>query len=175
MFPIKENQMPKKLIVAGENGAPTGVIAFKFEDGTEQTIDVNSLSEEVKFRLMVHGASQKIGDSYAGAKSEPKPVEFAKTSVMETIKQLVDGLWRVTSPGGPRVTDLATAYAQVMGETLEAAVELVGTLNEEEVKALRAKPRIKAALLSIAATRAAEKAAAAVKAAEADEAANQPA
>lgn len=158
--------MPKKLILADEAGKPTGVIQFKFEDSTEQTVDLNSLSDEVKFRLMVHGASQKIGDSYAGAKSEPKPVDFAKTSVAETIKQLIDGLWRVTSPGGPRVTDLAIAYATVMGETQENAVELIGTLTDEEVKALRNKPKIKAALLGIAAKRATEKAAAAQAAAD---------
>lgn len=156
--------MPKKLIVVhGEGhenaGKPTGVIQFTAEDGTVQTLDVNSLSDEIKFRLMVHGASQKVGDSYAGAKAESNPVEFAKASIAETIKQLVEGNWRVTAVGGPRVTDLATVYAQVSGETLEAAVEFVGGMDEDATKALRAKPRIKAALAALAAKRAAEKAA----------------
>lgn len=161
---IGECNMPKKIVLThpeghADAGKPTGVIQFTFEDETVQTIDINSLSDEMKFRLMVHGASQKIGDSYAGAKAEPKPVEFAKQAVGDTIKQLVESNWRVTAAGGPRVTDLATVYAQVSGESIEAAVELVGSLDEAGVKELRNKPKIKAGLLALAAKRAAEKAA----------------
>ena len=119
----------------------------------------------MKFRLIVHGASQKIGDSYAGANKEPKPVEFAKTAVADTIKQLVENSWRVTSSGGPRVTDLATVYAQVSGDSIETAVELLASLSEEDIKVLRNKPKIKAGLLALTAKRAAEKAAAAAEAA----------
>jgi hypothetical protein len=158
--------MPKKIIVATEAGLPTGIIKFLFEDTTEQTVDLNSLTDEMKFRLMVHGASQKIGDSYAGAKSESDPVAFAKTAVSETIDQIVKGLWRVTASGGPRVTDLATVFAKVNGFSIEEAVEFVGGLTDEDVKALRKKPKIAAGLATLAAERAVAKAAAAAKAAE---------
>lgn len=163
--------MPKKQVVMTEAGAPTGVVKFLFEDETSQEIDLNSLSDEIKFRLMVHGASQKIGDSYAGAKAEASPIAFAKESVAETMKQLRDNLWRVTAVGGPRVTDLATAYSIAAGETIEAAIELVGSLDEEGLKALRAKPKIKAQLAIIAARKAQERAEKAIKDAEAAEAA----
>jgi hypothetical protein len=158
--------MPKKIIVATEAGLPTGIIKFLFEDTTEQPVDLISLTDEMKFRLMVHGASQKIGDSYAGAKSEPDPVAFAKTAVSETIDQIVKGLWRVTASGGPRVTDLATVFAKVNGFSIEEAVEFVGGLTDEDVKALRKKPKIAAGLATLAAERAVAKAAAAAKAAE---------
>lgn len=161
--------MPKKQVLVGETGAPTGVVKFLFEDESVQEINLNDLSEEIKFRLMVHGASQKIGDSYAGAAKEASPVAFAKESVDATIKQLIAGDWRVAAVGGPRVTDLATAYSLAAGETLEAAIELVGGLTEEQAKEMRAKPRIKAQLALIAAKRAQERAEKAVKdAAEAD-------
>lgn len=151
--------MPKKVIVLGENNEPTGLIKFTFENGTEQELNVFSLPENIQKRLTVHGASQKIGDSYAGAKGESDPVAFAAQAVAETIKQLVDGLWRVTSPGGPRVTDLATVLAKVQGITVEQAVELIAELDEEQTKQLRNKPKIKAGLLALTAARAAEKAA----------------
>lgn len=163
--------MPKKQIVLDEFQKPTGVIRFLFEDETVQEINVHELNDDMKLRLMIHGASQKGGDSYAGAKAEANPVAFAKEAVADVIKQLREGNWRVTSPGGPRVTDLATVFAQIQGITLEEAVEFIGGLSEDETKALRKKPKINAALLALSAKRAAEKAAKAAEAAEKEDAA----
>lgn len=153
-------------------GKLTGVIRFTFEGQEDVTIDCNALNDEMKFNRLVHGVSQTVGDSYAGAGKEPNPNAAARQFADETVKQLLAGILRASSGGGPRITDLAVAYAKVSGETIEAAIELVEGLNDEESKALRAKPRIKAALLAITAQRAAEKAAAAAKAAEAEEAAS---
>lgn len=166
--------MPKKLIVVdATTNKPTGVVKFTFEDQTEQELDVNSLSDDMKLRLMLHGLSQKAGDSYAGAKNEPKPVEFAKESVAAVFAQLRNNDWRAASSAGPRVTDLATVFAQVNGITVEDAIEFLEASSEDDIKAIKAKPRIKAGLAAITAQRAAEKAAKALKDAEAAEAAEK--
>jgi phage-related tail protein len=151
--------MPKKQVVLNEGGKPTGVIQFTFEDNTVQLIDVNGLSEETKFRAMVHGISQKIGDSYAGAKAEENPLAFAKAACAETIAQVERNEWRAPSAGGgPRVTDLAVALSRATGQTLEASVEYIGTLDENQVKELRGKAKIKAMLATVAAEKAIAKA-----------------
>jgi hypothetical protein len=156
--------MPKKLVVVHPEGSdkagfPTGVIQFTFEDNTVQTIDVNALNEDTKFRALVHGISQKVGDSYAGAKAEENPLAFAKQSAEETIAQILRGEWRAASSGGgPRVTDLAVAFSRVTGKTVEECVEYIGTLDEAQTKELRGKAKVKAALAAITAEKAIAKA-----------------
>jgi len=41
-------------------------VAFSFADGGARIYDANELSAEMLNRLIVHGLSQKLGDSYAG-------------------------------------------------------------------------------------------------------------
>ncbi len=151
--------MPKKQVVVNEAGVPTGVIQFTFEDQSVQTIDVNALDEATKFRALIHGVSQKIGDSYAGAKAEENPLAFSKEACAETIAQVLKGDWRAARESGPRVTDLAHAVARVTGQSLEEAVAFLGTLDEAQTKDLRKKPKIAAALAAIVAEKASAKAA----------------
>ena len=47
-----------------------GVGTFVFGNGTTVSLDVNELSEDQKFNLMMHGLMQKGGDSYASAKGD---------------------------------------------------------------------------------------------------------
>lgn len=152
--------MPKKQVVLTEAGEPTGVIQFTFEDNTVQTIDVNSLDEKTKFRAMIHGISQKVGDSYAGAKTEENPLAFAKTVVEETIAQVLAGEWKAAREGsGPRESDLAKAVSRATGNSLEESIVFVGTLDEAQTKDLRKKPKVAAQLAAIAAEKAVAKAA----------------
>ncbi len=159
----EDRTMTKKVVVMNEAGVPTGVIRFEFDDKTTQEIDVNSLSEATKFRALVHGISQKVGDSYAGAKAEENPLAFAKQAAADTIAQILAGDWKAAREGGPRVTDLATAFksvsdAQGQPITIEEAVAFLGTLDEEQTKAFRKKPKIASALAQIALAKAAKKA-----------------
>ena len=147
-------------------GQLTGVIRFTFEGQEDVTIDVNALSDEVKFNRLVHGVSQTVGDSYAGVKGEADPAAAARAYAAETVKQLLAGILRASSGGGPRVTDLATVFAALNGVTVDEAVEFIGGLDEKQEKELRNKPKIKAQLLALTAKRAAEKAAAALAEAE---------
>lgn len=123
-----------------------------------EALDPNTMAG----RLAIHGASQKIGDSYAGVAKESDPLAMAKANVKDTIAQIYAGTWRVNSTGGgPRVNDLAVAMARVTGEPLEGedgTVAYVAAMSDDDKKAMRKKPKIAAALAAIAAEKAAERA-----------------
>jgi hypothetical protein len=124
-------------------------------------------------RLAIHGASQKIGDSYAGVAKESDPLAMAKANVKDTIAQIYAGTWRVNAGGGPRVNDLAVAMARVTGEPLEGddgTIAFVAAMSDDDKKAMRKKPKIAAALAAIAAEKAAERAKKLAEAAEKEEA-----
>lgn len=149
----------KKKLLRNEAGALTGVIEFTFDDGEVQSFDLANVPEGLHVNLMMHGASQKIGDSYAAASGEADPLAFAKACVKETIAQLYAGEWRATSAGGgPRVTDLAVALSRVTGKTVDEAQAFLDTLDDDGKKAIKGKAKVKAALAVIAAERAAIKA-----------------
>ncbi len=153
-----------------EKDEPIGpAVAIAFPDETVAGIALADLPADVVIRLAVHGLSQKLGDSYASAKSQENPLGWAKNRVAEVIAQLKEGDWRVVTEGGPRITMLAKGLARATGQTLERCVEVItekeDSLDEDGFKAwqkaLRAQPAIKKASADI---RSEEAAAAAVKA-----------
>lgn len=168
--------MKKVIEVNVETNAPTGVITFDMEDGKDPIVfDTSKLDQTAVTRLMLHGASQKIGDSAANAAKQENPVAWAREQVQATVDQLY-GMksfadWRAASGGGgPRVTDLAVALSRLTGKPLEAVVELVEGLTDDQKKEYRAKAKVKAMLASIAAEKAIERAKKAQAAAEAGDA-----
>lgn len=91
---------------------------------------LSDLSKDMLARLALHGLSQKIGDSYAGAADAENPTQYIKDAIRETIQQVVNGEWRVTSPGGIRVSLLARALARATGKTVEEAQAVVDHYSE---------------------------------------------
>lgn len=151
-------------MTAIEDG-PAGVL-IQFPDEASASLKLSDLKPEVVQRLAIHGLSQKLGDSYAGAaKVEGEtPLAFAKRRVAEVIQQLLNGEWRVTTEGGPRVTELAKGLARATGKTVEEAVQALADKqaeldNEEKKKAdnpwkqwsaeLRAQPAVDEAIKAI--------------------------
>ena len=135
-----------------------GLVVFTFDDGTSETFDGSKVSDEIRKRLYLHGASQKCGDSYAGAGDAADPVAYAKEAVRDTIAQLYAGDWRVTGPSGPRVSDLATAIARLKGMSIEEATAIVESLNDDQKKLTKKHPQVAATLAVISAERAAARA-----------------
>ena len=136
------------------------VLSIKFlESDQELSIDINTIPAEIISRLAMHGLSQKIGDSYAGA--EPGESYDRAAAVL---KDLQEGNWSTrVAASGPRTTQLAEALAAATEQTLEAAAARIEQMDDEEKKALRTHPVIKAQLATIKARKAqeaAEKAAA---------------
>ena len=141
-------------------------VTFTFDDETSEVFELGKVSPEIRIHLALHGASQKGGDSYAGASSADDPMEYAKAACRDTIAQLYAGDWRVTAAAGPRITDLATAVARVTGKDLEEVVEVLEGLDEAQKKALRKRPQVAAMLAMISQEKATAKAARLVEAAK---------
>jgi hypothetical protein len=136
--------MPKKAV-----NVEAGSVVFAFEDKSEQTFTLSKVSEEIAARLALHGASQKIGDSYAGAADEADPVAFAKAQVAGVIQQLYDGNWSSGGGGRGTVPTLVIAFAEFSKMELDKAGELIEAMSDDEKKALAKKPKLVAILARI--------------------------
>ena len=127
-------------------------VVFQFDNAGEVTFDLAKCSDEMKLQLMLHGASQKIGDSYASAKSatadlDIDPAEWSREQAAAQVQNLYDGDWTVRGTGtGTGVTDLAVALAEASGQPLEECVEVLATKDKDEKAALRKHPAIEAIL-----------------------------
>jgi len=177
--------MPKKQVVftpATDVAAAQNLVKFTLDlpkdapEGTQAEVivfDLSKLTQETILRLALHGASQKIGDSYAGAKeSGEDPLKYTKEAIEATIKQLEAGDWSVTrtGSGAPRVSILVLALAKVKGITQDEALELVGDLSEDDKKELQKNKKIAAAMAGIRAEQALARAKKAEEAALAEDA-----
>lgn len=82
--------------------------------------DSNDLSDAIKAHLIMHGLSQKLGDSAAGAEDS---AEAAK-SIAATWDVLAKGEWSSRQPAGEKITKkgILDKYAD-MSEAEQAAVK----------------------------------------------------
>lgn len=122
----------------------TGVVSIEFGNGKVVELDTNTCSPEMKTLLMLHGASQKIGDSYAGAKGD---FASAIASAQGVIDQLLAGEW--TSSGeerGPRLAELAEAISRIKNVDVAKAMAAVEKATDEQRKAWRSNAQVKAAI-----------------------------
>ena len=132
-------------------GIEGDVLTITFEDGNVLTTDLNNIPAEIQSRLAMHGLSQKLGDSYAGAETEEA---FGKASGVA--EDLLAGNWSTrVAASGPRSTQLAEALAAATSQPLEAAAAKLETMDDDQKKRLRAHPSIKMELAKIKATKAA--------------------
>ena len=138
----------------------TGVVSFSFGDGETIEVNVNELPANIQSTLLLHGMSQKGGDSYAGAKGN---YAEAKSSLRSVIEALQAGNWGTgrEGEGGPRLGELSAAIARIKGIELDVASAAVEKADEAKRKEWRAHPKIKAVIAQIRA----EKAQAALEAA----------
>lgn len=137
-------------------------VAFVAADGSVLgSIRLADIPAEMRDRLALHGISQKVGDSYAGAAEADNPAAYVADAIKETLKQISENAWRVTQAGGFRVSLLARALARAAGQTPEAAQAVIdhnsqldddGKPSDEGkawLKELRADEAIKSAVAAI--------------------------
>jgi hypothetical protein len=133
-----------------EKSSDGSLVSFKFGNGQELALDVSTLNEDIQLELMLHGALQKIGDSYAGAAGD---YDFAIGNAQKIIDNLVAGAWKATREGSgeakPRTGELAEAIARLKGIEVADAQALVDSLSDEQRKAVRGKDAVKAAVAQI--------------------------
>ena len=133
-------------------------LIFNFGDGTKLEIDLADVPEDTKSDLMVHGATQKIRDSFAGAKGD---YQVAIGAAQRVIEMLQKGEWEARRGGsekGPRVGELAEAIAALKGKDVGEVATSLAALDEEKRKALRKHPQVQAKIAAIRAEKAAKKA-----------------
>lgn len=145
------------------------VVKILLEDGAEMNFDLGSLSPEIVTQLALHGLSQKLGDSYAGAEAAvaegeaESKVGFAKGSLTRVWTQLSAGEWSAKREGTGGIPLLARAIAEVLGIAPEEAAAKLEGMDKETKKKVQGSPKVALALANLkaaAATRAAERAAA---------------
>jgi hypothetical protein len=132
-----------------DKSAEGSVLSFTFGNGTTLTLDVSTLDESIQTDLMIHGALQKIGDSYAGAAGD---YDFAIGNAQKVIDNLVAGVWKAAREAGeakPKTGELAEAIARIKGIELAQAAELVNSLTDEQRKAVRGKDAVKAVIAQL--------------------------
>jgi len=122
-----------------------GTIAFEFATGENEVVDVSKFTAEIQKQLLLHGASQKLGDSYSGEDADKCHSIF--TGVL---KNLVDGNWSARSGGGgARISQLAEALSRAAGEVIEICVEKLSGMDEAQKKTVRDHPAVQAAIAEI--------------------------
>lgn len=103
-------------------------ITFAWADGTETAIDTTMFSDEMQERARMHGYSQKLGDSYSGAKTVAEAQERFNT----VLDGITDGDWtrKGVATGGLWVA----AIAQAVSITVEEALEKWQAMDDETRK-----------------------------------------
>lgn len=143
-----------------------------FTDSDGNVVEVITFDEIRNAGLLeqaaLHGISQKVGDSYAGALKATEglditPEAWSVQQVHENAERIRNGDWNLrTGGGGAAVTDLAVALAEATGSTIEEVSERLATLEGDkgkEIKArLRKQPKVAAILARIKQERADKKA-----------------
>lgn len=131
------------------------VVTFSFGNGQIRSLDLATLSDEMRDNLAVHGALQKIGDSYASAGGD---YAFAMAAADKVIENLQNELWgtaRTTGEGKKASGELASALASLQGKDVAEVTLALEAATDEQKKALRAHPAVKAKVAELRAAKAA--------------------
>ena len=147
---------PKKLKFC-EKTSEGQIVHFSFGNGNKLSLDLSELSEETQNDLMVHGALQKIGDSYSSAGGD---YAFAIAAAEKVIENLKAGLWGTARTGSGEskksVGELATAVAALQNKEVAEVAAALEAATDEQRKAVRSHPAVKAKIAEIRAAKAAE-------------------
>lgn len=146
----------KPQFASKEYDMDTGVVTITFGNGKVVEGDSNQFSDEIRKQLMLHGLSQKMGDSYAGAKGN---YAEAIQSVEDVVEQLRAGVWRAARGEGdarPRLAELAEAIARIKSVPVEAATAAVEKATDDQRKTWRSNAKVRAVIAQIRAEKAAK-------------------
>ena len=121
-------------------------VTFSFATGEEVAVSPKDFSNEIQAQLMLHGLSQKLGDSYSGEDADKCHSIF--TGVLAN---LAEGNWSARAGGGgaPRISQLAEALARETGEDVAKCVETLAAMDDDKKKAVRSHPAIQVQLSQI--------------------------
>jgi hypothetical protein len=129
-------------------------ITFTWADESVTVVDMADLHGSLTTRAMLHGLSQKLGDSYSGAKE----VASAKAAFEDTLDALKAGDWNRKGGGFSSGGIWVEALAQAAEVTLEEALEKWNEMTDETKASIRKQPQVKVAKAEIELARANAKA-----------------
>ena len=134
-------------------GGQARSVVFVLGNGVKVVACLDDYTPEMRERLAIHGLSQKVGDAASGF-SKDRDFHSAFGAMQSVADGLAANSWSNRSGGG--TSDLVQVLAELSEVSLERAQEVVDQMNEEQLKAVRAHKKIKAALAELAAKRANE-------------------
>jgi hypothetical protein len=122
-------QIAKKTV--GEKG-----ITFNWADESTDFIKFEYFDEVIMQHAAAHGISQKLGDSYAGAKT----VAEAKAAFYAVLESLKGGDWN--RKGGAQGGVWVEAIAKATGQSFDDVLEKWTAMDEETRKAVKGHPDV---------------------------------
>ena len=117
-----------------------GVVKVRF-DFVNGEVRVFTMPEALMLRFAAHGASQKLGDSFAGVAD----LDDAIQTYDENADRLAKGQWSEESSGGGNTGSsvLQKALMEVTGKSAEDIRTFLANKSQKEKLALRSSPKIK--------------------------------
>lgn len=150
------DEAPKKIKFCEKTSEGT-VVSFKFGNGETLSLDLSELPEDIQNDLMVHGALQKIGDSYASAGGDYAFGTAAATKVIENLKAGNWGAARTGSGESKKTSgELAQALAELQSKPIADVTAALENATDAQKKVFRAHPAVKAKIAEIRARKAQE-------------------
>ena len=130
------------------------ILYLNFANGHKIEFDLEKVNGTTQRRLALHGASQKIGDSFAGVKGD---FNQGIANAQKVVDQLYAGEWEgEREGGGPRLAELSAAIARIKNVPLEKAAAAVEKASKEQREGWRSNPQVKAMVAQIRAEKAAD-------------------
>lgn len=140
-------------ILPSDVGGLEDVVRFVLGNGLEVQCCLDDLHDSIKGQLMLHGLSQKVGDSASGF-SKARDFSGAFGAMQGVVDNLLAGVWSSRSNGG--AADLVAAIAELRSISVEDAQAAFDKMTEEQVKAVASHPKVKEVVKRIQAERARE-------------------
>lgn len=128
-----------------------GTLVITFANKEKLTIDPSQLSDAIREQLVLHGLTQKVRDSFAGAKGD---VNYAQAQAEGVAEALMAGEWNRRGGGAFGGNLLAEAVARIKGIEISEARERLADLTDDQRDALKKSPSVKRMILTIKADRA---------------------
>lgn len=125
-----------------------GVLTIKNSAGSLE-INLHALSDEIKFKLLAHGAKQKVADAAAIPRDEETGLSATPSQKFEAMRavalRLIDGSWGIERTGAAsalHVPTLIDALVEFTGQDVETIAVKVNGMKPAERTALRDNPKI---------------------------------
>lgn len=138
-------------------------VTFAFGNGSVINTDPHTFTEEIQRKLMYHGLTQKLRDSYSSAKGD---FTFGVSAVEKVLNALNDGRWvgaKSVGESAPKTGELALALSNLKGIDLETVQAAVDKADDAKRKVWRSNPQVQAEIARIRADKARARAIAAAE------------